>query len=1497
MAIFALAYTGTGCTRGATAPAAADRADAAVTTFESAVVTRPATWTNLWGSWPFARYWHSMAYDSDRKVMVMYGGQSGSNGPYFDDTWEWDGVRGGWNEKTPAPNGTQNTNPPVRTQQLMVYDTVQKKMFMFSGWQPQAGFYIPDQWSWDGATSTWTEIVLSGAQPNPRYGGTMVWDSDRNRAVLFGGFASDPNNSSSVPARTNDIWEWDGTAGGTWTNRTPPAANMQPTARMYHSAVYDSGRKKMVVYGGNTGPGAAGSGTWVDETWEWDGSTTPGTWTKVTPASGKSIPYYSSYIQLVYDAGRGKVVAMYYQPYMWEYDPVTPQWTAITTTKTDNDTPPYTAEALVYDPNRAVIVDFGGYYGSTRDMWDFDGASGMWTNRSVPTNGPIQRSYPSVAYDNKRGKVMLFGGYSNVDSLLKQDTWEWSGTDSSWINRTNANPKPPGRQQGPMVYDSKRDQLLLWGGSGTGVTNDLWSWSPTTRNWTIVPVNGPVPNVSQNVPMFYDPLRDKLELYLNYYTYYDFDLATSTWTSRYDSKNPPPNNFINRSNTEVTYDTDRSKMLFIAGYGPQPGGTTSAYDADVWEWDPATNNFTERQPPTTGTNPPGRYDHGVSYDSARKVVVMFGGYGEVTGVATGPLQDSWEWDGIAGTWTETTPAGVKPLARYNQIQLFDSLKSTTLVFGGSVSGDSTYGPQEIWEYIANSSPRPNGSGCSAASASTCMSGNCVDGVCCAQTAVQCNGTCMACNVAGNLGTCSPVPAGQPDDTCPSDQLCDANKACKQKPGHICNTYADCASGHCADGVCCNTDCNDTCKQCNLNNSLGTCALVPTGNEDPGTCSSDPGGGQARYCDASGVCQNKPKPTGSSCSAGGQCASSYCVDGFCCSTACATACYSCGLPGTAGSCAAIPNGQQDHSATTPCDGTMEYCSAGTCQTNKKPNGIACTTGTECGTGFCIDGYCCNSSCVGTCMACNVAGSEGSCVNAAAGAQDPNSTPTCTGAQYCDGKGTCQSGLKANGNICAAGTECGSGNCVDGYCCDSACNGTCSSCNQPGKLGTCSGVMVGGTDPSAATGMTCVSPNYCHADRSCSSGLKPNGASCTLGGECGSGNCIDKTCCESQCSGACLTCANATGSCVPTAAGIDPRNNCNNTFVCGGKCDGQGNCAWAPNGKLCANSGCQPTGQITMSDSHCDGAGNCAPDQKPKDCMGFGCYTDATNTAQCKTSCATDPDCQIKFYCQTGGDGGSVDGGNGSQCPPQLPLGSACTRNTQCQSGTCAIGRNQTTGICCNTECSTCGTCDSTGQCQPFAANTDPNGDCMDNQSDPTHKCGGMCDGHAHCNYVASGTSCGTCKACDGSGLCKNTPEDDTACGTIDCGQLNVMACKVYQDVTSKRCGGFGTCKPPNSVATCTVFTDTCTPDGGTGAGGSTGGSTGGSGTGAGGSIGGGGGHAGSSGTAGATGTDGGAGKGGGGGGGCCSVGGTSMPRDAAAMLLLACVMFTRRRRRR
>ncbi|MEZ4221462.1 MAG: hypothetical protein R3B13_11095 [Polyangiaceae bacterium] len=67
----------------------------------------------------------------------------------------------------------------------------------------------------------------------------------------------------------------------------------------------------------------------------------------------------------------------------------------------------------------------------------------------------------------------------------------------------------------------------------------------------------------------------------------------------------------------------------------------------------------------------------------------------------------------------------------------------------------------------------NGKKCT--SGADCSSNACIDGYCCNTT---CTATCMACNVAGKLGTCSPVPANQdPLDECPGQKTCNGAGAC------------------------------------------------------------------------------------------------------------------------------------------------------------------------------------------------------------------------------------------------------------------------------------------------------------------------------------------------------------------------------------------------------------------------------------------------------------------------------------------------------------------------------------------------------------------------------------------------------------------------------------------------------------------------------------------------------------------------------------------------
>ena len=358
-----------------------------------------------------------------------------------------------------------------------------------------------------------------------------------------------------------------------------------------------------------------------------------------------------------------------------------------------------------------------------------------------------------------------------------------------------------------MTYDSARDRLWLFGGYGaSGDYDDLWTWHPDTQEWELMTVTGARPGARYGIWMFYDAIGDKIYVFGSSgggYDNWEFDPKLHKWTNR--TINSPPAG-VSRSYADVTFDTSRQKIMLVGGYY---GG---AYNVDIWEWGVTDNVWTQKMPAASSMVPDGRYYHRVAYDPVRRLMLLFGGHVSVTGKNT-DVNDSWEWDPNLGTWSDTTPTGVKPLPREQHLMVFNTMRGSTYLFGGSVPEDTTYGPSEFWEYIPNATARDNGAGCTAATASSCKSGNCVDGVCCVQTAAQCNGKCKSCNVPGMAGTCSNVPAGQPDnDTCPSDLACDATQACKALLGHACTTFSDCASGHCADGVCCNSDCNGTCQQ-------------------------------------------------------------------------------------------------------------------------------------------------------------------------------------------------------------------------------------------------------------------------------------------------------------------------------------------------------------------------------------------------------------------------------------------------------------------------------------------------------------------------------------------------------------------------------------------------------------------------------------------------------------------------------------------------------------
>jgi hypothetical protein len=142
-----------------------------------------------------------------------------------------------------------------------------------------------------------------------------------------------------------------------------------------------------------------------------------------------------------------------------------------------------------------------------------------------------------------------------------------------------------------------------------------------------------------------------------------------------------------------------------------------------------------------------------------------------------------------------------------------------------------------------------------------------------------------------------------------------------------------------------------------------------------------------------------------------------------------------------------------------------------------DGEACAANGDCLGGNCVDGVCCNLPCTGLCQACSAAkkgaGADGVCGNIAADTDPDNE---CPGAATCNGSGAC--GPLSDGQPCSAGSQCTSSFCVDGVCCNNACQWLCEACNLAGSVGTCTSVPAGQDPDDECPGVqTCNGSGVC------------------------------------------------------------------------------------------------------------------------------------------------------------------------------------------------------------------------------------------------------------------------------------------------------------------------------------------------------------------------------------------------------------------------------------
>ena len=298
------------------------------------------------------------------------------------------------------------------------------------------------------------ELSQVAIKPSPRQGHCLVYDEQQRRVVLLDGY-----QPPYQPA-LGEIWSWHGQQ---W--KLIPGSG--PTARSLSAAVFDSRRKKIVLFGG---VGNKGYEDLRGDTWEWDGQR----WLQMGDTSVGTRDHHV----MAYDAARGKTV-MYggitsnrsLATDTWEWDGM--KWTRVATQGPGGRG----HFAMVYDSLRKKIVLFGGLSQDRKyhnDTWTWDGKT--W--QKVSDEGPPPRARHRMAFDRRAGVVILYGGDGvktepSRGFRVLEDTWQWDGQRWTEIKTTGLGK----RFMHAMAYDAARSRVVLYSGSdGEKDFDDTWEW-------------------------------------------------------------------------------------------------------------------------------------------------------------------------------------------------------------------------------------------------------------------------------------------------------------------------------------------------------------------------------------------------------------------------------------------------------------------------------------------------------------------------------------------------------------------------------------------------------------------------------------------------------------------------------------------------------------------------------------------------------------------------------------------------------------------------------------------------------------------------------------------------------------------------------------------------------------------------------------------------------------------------------------------------------------
>jgi uncharacterized repeat protein (TIGR01451 family) len=206
-------------------------------------------WEQLFPPGPSSRLegGHTAVYDAGNGRMIVWEGKHATTDTYALDLTPC-------NERWVTPTVT-GTLPRARTGHSAVYDAPNERMIVFAGYLSEYPYVLTDVWALDLhlGGERWEEILPPESHPAIRAAHTAIYDAVNERMVIFGGLDSDWRP-------LNDVWALDLPPGHEeWHELFPSGTS--PANRAYHSAIYDAGNERMVIFGGADGD------SYFDDVW------------------------------------------------------------------------------------------------------------------------------------------------------------------------------------------------------------------------------------------------------------------------------------------------------------------------------------------------------------------------------------------------------------------------------------------------------------------------------------------------------------------------------------------------------------------------------------------------------------------------------------------------------------------------------------------------------------------------------------------------------------------------------------------------------------------------------------------------------------------------------------------------------------------------------------------------------------------------------------------------------------------------------------------------------------------------------------------------------------------------------------------------------------------------------------------------------------------------------------------------------------------------------